>query len=351
VSGKDTLSQSEIDALLAAVAADPKDAEAESAGRARRIQNMDFRRPSKFNKDQLHTLEMLHDTFSRLGGTYLSSALRCMTDITVLGAEQVTYGEFIASLPVPALTAIIELEPLGTNAICAFDLPLVFSMIDRLLGGVGTQTYRLRELTDIELSLSRTVVTRLLDELSTSWNELVGVDFTLRQTEMNPQFAQVAPPTELSVLLSFQIRIHESSGVMALCLPYRSIESVAPSLTTQSYFSGQRSADPSFSLAGGVEDVDIEMRAEVGAIDLRIEDVLALRPGDIVRLGVPAEDGVRLLAGPHEVYRAFPGEFQRQLAVQVTERTGVALGTARGLDAGQPQPEPVHDDVYEEQAA
>ena len=79
MSGKDTLSQAEIDALLAAVAADPEDAHADGrAGRAKRIQNMDFRRPSKFNKDQLHTLEMLHDTFSRLGGTYLSSALRCM---------------------------------------------------------------------------------------------------------------------------------------------------------------------------------------------------------------------------------------------------------------------------------
>ena len=78
MSGKDTLSQAEIDALLAAVAADPKDADATSApARAKRIQNMDFRRPSKFNKDQLRTLEMLHDTFSRLGGTYLSGALRC----------------------------------------------------------------------------------------------------------------------------------------------------------------------------------------------------------------------------------------------------------------------------------
>jgi flagellar motor switch protein FliM len=320
---KDTLSQSEIDALLAAVAADPKDADIEGTSRSRRIQNMDFRRPSKFNKDQLHTLEMLHDTFSRLGGTYLSGALRCVADITVLGAEQVTYGEFISSLPVPALTGILELGNLETNAICAFDLPLVFCMIDRLLGGVGSSAHRLRELTDIELSLSRTLVTRLLAELSTSWSELVGVEFSLRQTEMNPQFAQIVPPTELSVLLSFQIRVHETTGVMALCLPYRSIESVAHNLTTQSYFSGQRVADPSFTLADGVEEVDIELRAEVGSIDLRISDVLNLRPGDIVRLNVPVEDGVKLVAGGHEVYRAFPGAYQRHLAVQVQERTGV----------------------------
>jgi flagellar motor switch protein FliM len=247
-----------------------------------------------------------------------------VAEISVLSAEQVTYGEFISSLPVPALTGILDLAPLETNAILAFDLPLVFTMIDRILGGPGHGSPRLRELTDIELQLSRTFIERLLRELSTSWSELVGVDFSLRHTEMNPQFAQIAPPTELSVLLSFQIRIHESSGVMALCLPYRSIETVAPSLTTQSYFSGQRAADPSFTLAPGVEEVDIELRAEVGAVDLRIEDVLALRPGDVIRLGVPAPDGVRLVAGAQEVYRAFPGAAGRQLAVQVQERTGTS---------------------------
>ena len=326
MSGQDTLSQAEIDALLAAVASDPKDAADEPGSTAqRRIQNMDFRRPSKFNKDQLHTLEMLHDTFSRLGATYLSGALRCIADITVLGAEQVTYGEFISSLPVPALTGILELQPLETNAICAFDLPLIFTVIDRLLGGIGAATHRLRELTDIELSLSRTLITRLLAELSTSWSELVGVDFRLRHTEMNPQFAQIAPPNELSVLLSFQVRIHESTGVMALCMPYRSIETVAPSLTAHSYFSGQHTNDAPLSLRGGLDEVDVEVRAELGAVDLRIEDVLGLQVGDVIRLGVPAEEGARLFAGPAEAYQVFPGSFRRQLAVQVQERVSRPL--------------------------
>ena len=319
--GQDTLSQAEIDALLAAVASDPKDSQEEiGSSTQRRIQNMDFRRPSKFNKDQLHTIEMLHDTFSRLGATYLSGALRCIADITVLGAEQVTYGEFISSLPVPALTGILELQPLETNAICAFDLPLVFTIIDRLLGGIGAATHRLRELTDIELSLSRTLITRLLAELSTSWGELVGVDFKLRHTEMNPQFAQIAPPNELSVLLSFQVRVHESTGVMALCMPYRSIETVAPSLTAHSYFSGQRTNAPPLSLRDGLDEVEVDVRAEIGAVELRIEDVLGLQIGDVIRLGVPAEEGGRLFAGPAETYRVFPGSFRRQLAVQVQER-------------------------------
>ncbi len=325
--GQDTLSQAEIDALLAAVAQEPASAATDAAaGPSVRIQNMDFRRPSKFNKDQLRTLEMLHDTFSRLGATYLSGALRSVADISVLGAEQVTYGEFISSLPVPALTGILELQPLGTAAILAFDLPLVFTMIDRLLGGPGQGAIRLRELTDIELSLSRSLIERLLAELSTSWSELVGVDFSLRQTEMNPQFAQIAAPTELSVLLSFQIRVGEATGVMTLCLPWRSIETVAPSLTASSYLSGQRAGGAdTVGLGEGLLDVEIELRAEVGAVDLTIDEVLSLRPGDIVRLGVPVDEGVTLYAGSSPTYRVAPGAHRRRLAVQVHDRLGPAL--------------------------
>jgi flagellar motor switch protein FliM len=339
VSSTETLSQAEIDALLAAVGSDAENGPVDAPLRSKRVQNMDFRRPSKFNKDQLHTLEMLHDAFARLGGNYLSGALRCVAEISVLGAEQVSYGEFIASLPVPALTGILELEPLGTSAIAAFDLPLVFCMIDRLLGGVGAGPPRLRELTDIEVALARTLITRLLSELSASWAELVGVDFRLRQTEMNPQFAQIAPPTELSVLLSFQMRVHESSGVLALCLPFRSIEPVAPRLSTQSYFSTQRTVESGLSLAAGIDDVEVDVAAEIGAVELRIDDVLALRPGDVLRLGVPYEEGVRLVAGNRPVYTAFPGEYRRHVAVQIQGRVPPPI------DGGQPaRPAPPAED-------
>ncbi len=318
--GNDTLSQSEIDALLAVVASEPSLAGSGESHTSVRVQAMDFRRPSKFNKDQLRTLEMLHDTFARLAATYLSGALRSVADISVLGAEQVTYGEFISSLPVPAFTNILQLDPLGTNAILALDLPLIFSMIDRLLGGPGQGATRLRELTDIEMSLSRTVMNRMLAELSTSWSELVGVDFSLRHTEMNPQFAQIAPPTELSVLLSFQIRLGDSTGVMTLCLPWRSIESVAPSLTASSYFSGQRTGAEILDLRPPLDDVTIGVRAEVGAVELTIDEVLSLREGDVVRLGVPVDRPLVLYAGNTPTYHVVPGTHRRQLAVQVHDR-------------------------------
>lgn len=319
--GADTLSQAEIDALLAAVAVEePSDGPTEDADPyAGRVQVMDFRRPSKFNRDQLRTIEMLHETFARVCGTSLSSVLRSVTDISVLSAEQVTYGEFISSLPVPALTGIIDVEPLGTNAILAFDLPLVFSMLDRLLGGPGQGVARLRELTDIELQLSRNVTTVLLRDLSTAWSELQEMRFSLRGTEMNPQFAQIAPPTELSVLVSFQVTTGDQTGLMALCLPFRSIEAVAGRLTGNSFF-GARAQSTTDALRSGLDVVSVEVRAEVGAVELTIGEVLALQPGDVVRLGTDVEDGIRLLAGPVAAYTGFPGAHRRRLSVQVNDR-------------------------------
>ena len=195
----------------------------------------------------------------------------------------------------------------------------MFTAIDRLLGGVGATTRRLRELTDIELALARTLVTSLLAELSATWRELVGVDFALRGFENNPHYVQLAPPTELSVLLSFGVRIHESTGVLALCLPFRSIETVVPALTAHSYHLGAR-ADGELSLGESLADVEIEVRAELGGVEMRLEEVLALRPGDVIRLGVSADEGARLLAGRSATYRVLPGASGRALAVQVEER-------------------------------
>ena len=91
-------------------------------------------------------------------------------------------------------------------------------------------------------------------------------------------------------------------------------------LTASGYFSGARDAAANNELRQGLEDIAIEVRAEVGAVELTIDDVLALQPGDVIRLGIPAEHGVRLLAGPTATYRVFPGSHRRHLAVQVHER-------------------------------
>lgn len=288
-----------------------------SDGRVVRL--MDFARPSKFNKDQLRTLHMLHDQYCRRASTYLSGAVRSLAELSVSGAEQVSYGDYVATLPVPSFTAVLEIAPLGTNAMITIDLPLVFSLLDRLLGGPGTTGLRIRELTDIEIQLASNMVERLLVELSETWGELVDVEFRLRGIEMNAQFAQISSATEPSVLIAMDTTIVGAAGAMTLCIPYRSIESVVGDLTAHRYFSSGDEEDGSGKdqLTQTLRTVGMPVRAVVGERRVPIGAVLDLKPGDVVSLGRRVEDGVNLVIGDTRAYRALPGRDGDHVAVRV----------------------------------
>lgn len=320
------LAQEEIDLLLQGV---PTTILQRNSNERLRVQDMDFRRPSKFSKDQLSTLELLHEQFARLGSTHLAGALRAVSRISVSGAEQATYGSFVESLPTPTVTAVLELEPLGTNAIMSIDLGLMFAIIGRLLGGTSSIDSELRELTEIEQALAQSILTQLLAELSSSWKDLVGVDFHLHHLEMNPQLAQIAPPTDLAVLLSFAVSIDSTDGDMTLCLPWSSIETVAPSLTANSYFSGK--THRSIDLITPLESVEVEIRAEIGAVPMTIEELLSVEPGDVIRLGRAAEQGVLLIAGSTPIAYATPGVRNGHVAVQIYEQLVGTMQEDAGL--------------------
>lgn len=319
------LSQSDIDALLAATqtsSADPaRPGTARETVDGRNIRKMDFARPSKFNKDQLRTLQMLHEGFCRRVSTYLSGTVRSLVEVSVTGAEQIPYGDYVATLPVPTCTSVLEIAPLGTNAMASIDLPLMFGILDRMLGGPGGASKRTRELTEIEKGLTSTMMDRLLAELTSAWSDLVPVEFRLRGLEMNAQFAQIAAASEPSVLITLELSIGTAAGQMHICLPYRSVEKVVGDLTAHRYFSqGEEETEATaHHLLTGMHNVAMPVRALVGEAPMPVEDVLALKPGDIIPLGNRIEDGMRLAVGNTRAYRVQPGRDGRFLAVRVVD--------------------------------
>lgn len=338
----EALSQSDIDSLLAIAAEHPSAASdgsaigtgshAASAGlsrrsnlggvnRSRQVRKMDFARPSKFNKDQLRTLQMLHEAFCRRASTLLSGSVRSLVEVSVTGAEQIPYGDFIASLPVPTFTSVLEVAPLGTNAMASIDLPLLFAMIDRMLGGPGTNVARIRELTDIEAGLASNLMERLLEELSNAWQDLIPIEFRLRGIEMNAQFAQIVPASEPSVLIVMELSIGTATGSFSICLPYRSIDAVVGNLAAHRYFSnGDHSPEHKDALLSALQTVTMPVRAEVGATKLPVETVLGIKPGDVIPLGRRVDDGVRLVVGNTRAYSALPGRDGSRVAVQIVKR-------------------------------
>ena len=338
----DALSQDDIEALLSAAAshgddgdagdaaAPPPAAAARPAGEApqRNVRTMDFARPAKFSKDQLRTLHMLHESFCRRASTMLSGSVRSLVEVSVTGTEQLPYGDYVSELPVPTFTAVLEVHPLGTNAMVSIDLPLLFAIVDRMLGGPGTNVTRVRELTEIETGLAANLAERLLVELGGAWSDLVPLEFRMRGIEMNAQFAQIVPASEPSVLIQMDVSIGTATGSIALCLPFRSIEDVVGDLTAHRYFShgdDDDAGDDDGTLLAGIQNVRVPVRVEAGATRLPVDRVLGMQAGDVIPLGRHVDDGVTLAVGNARAWTGIPGQADGRVAVRVTGRDQAAL--------------------------
>jgi flagellar motor switch protein FliM len=318
----DVLSQSEIDALLSAISSGDVDAaQIREEANEPRVRTFDFQRPSKFSKEQLRTLEMLHENFCRLVQNHLSATLRTVVEVTVVSADQVTYDEFVRSMPIPTLINIITLAPLEGNAVFELNLPLAFSIIDRLAGGPGTHRPKLRELTEIEAVLMRGVSEHMLDALTEAWSAIVPVEFRSVGTEMNPQFAQVVAPSDMVVLITFEAHIGSSTGMLSLCIPYLVIEPAIAKFSAQTYFSGKKvDNQPQLrqEIAEELGVVEVPVAVELGKASLFVSDLLALAPGDVIPLDTRVGGDVTVSVAGRRAFSAQPGVQGRRLAVQVT---------------------------------
>jgi flagellar motor switch protein FliM len=320
----EVLSQAEIDALLNAISTGDLDAVSipeEPVGA--QVRPFDFERPSKFNKDQLRTLEMLHDAFCRVVQSQLSAQLRTLVEVTVTSADQVSYGEFVRSMPFPTLIDILSMRPLEGNALLEMNLPLALSVVDRMVGGPGSYRGKLRELTDIELALTRNLTDVMMSGLTEAWSTVAQVEFHHEASEMNPQFAQVAAPGDIAVLVSFEMKVGSVTGMVNLCVPHLLLEPVMDRLSAQSYYSGKRlAATPEVRdvIAGELGAVAVPVSVDLGRTTLQVADLLALAPGDVIPIDVAPGDDVVVRVGELDTFTAQPGMRGRRMAVQITGR-------------------------------
>ena len=164
----------------------------------------DFRRPNKFSRDHVRAFQIVHETFARQLSTVLATTLRAGASCTLGKVEQLTYDEYVRSLPNPSYMVILSLNPLPGAALLQFPLPITFAAIDRLLGGTGDAVSPKRPLTEIESNLMRSVVDRTLRELEYAYETLVRVEAEIVQQEFNPQFAQIAAPSDMVLVVSFE---------------------------------------------------------------------------------------------------------------------------------------------------
>lgn len=320
----EVLSQDEIDQLLTAISSgDSKADDFKPVSDTRKIKIYDFKRPDKFSKEQLRTVSNMHETFARLTTTSLSAQLRSLVHVHVASVDQLTYEEFIRSIPTPTTLAVVNMDPLKGNAVLEIDPSITFCMIDRLFGGRGTTTgNKNRDLTDIEQSVMEGIIVRILANVREAWTQVIDLRPRLGQIETNPQFAQIVPPSEMVVLVTLEMKVGEEEGMMNLCIPYLTIEPIVSKLSSQFWFSSvRRSSTPQYlgTLKARLSSVEMNLVAEVGSIDLPIRDVLALRVGDVIRLSnTRVGEPLTLSVGNRKKFYCQPGVVGKKMAVQMT---------------------------------
>jgi len=223
------LSKDEIDQLLTAIneaGAEPE----EISPISRTIKIYDFKRPEKFSREEIRAISIIHETFSRLITDSLSAQLRSKVNVHVVSVDELSYEEFIRTLPIPTTMALIDMAPLKGSAVMEIDPTLTFEIIDRICGGNGGSKKLKHELADIETSIMKNVIVSMLDNFSEAWTTVSELRPGLRMIDTNPQFVQPVPPTDIVVLVTLEANIGDMEGIIYICIPYTTIEPIIEKL-------------------------------------------------------------------------------------------------------------------------
>ncbi|WP_408070963.1 flagellar motor switch protein FliM [Butyrivibrio sp. JL13D10] len=317
----EVLSQNEIDNLLAALNTGELDVDQMSAADEKKVKDYDFKRPAKFSKEHLRTLEMIYEHYGRLLSTTLPLYLRKNVQVSVANSETVTYSEFSNALSNPVILGIINFLPLQGTIILELQANIGFAFIDRMLGGEGVGLDKTRPFTDIEMPLIEKLITICMQLMVEPWENVLAINPIMERIETNPQFAQVISPTDMIAIVTLNIKIGDVEGLMNICLPYFTLESVMDKLNTKFWFSTmQKHDDDTYGehLESLVRHVDVPVKAILGRCNVSVSDFVQLQRGDIIRLDNQVNSELQVYVGDIYKFTALPGTAKDKYAVRIT---------------------------------
>lgn len=317
----DILSQDEIDALMKALSSGELDVEDAKEEKAKPAKDYDFRRPAKFSKEHLRTLEIIFEHYGRLLATNMPVYLRKSVQVDVMTSEALTYSEFSNALANPVILGIVNFNPLPGNIVLEMDPNLGFTMIDRMLGGPGLPLARNRDFSEIELSILEKIFNTCVDLLIEPWQNVIEINPRLERIETNSQFAQIISPSEMVALVTLNIKIGDTEGLMNICLPYMTLEDIIDRINTKYWFSsmqeknGENYAEAIEYLIGRA---DIPVKAILGRSVISVTDFMNIQVGDVIRLDAKVEDELNIYVGNIRKFTALPGSSGESYAVRIT---------------------------------
>lgn len=321
----EVLSQQEIDNLLAALSTGELDANEIQNTEEKQVKDYDFKRPVKFSKEHLRTLEIIFEHYGRLLSTNLQVHLRKNVQVTVSSSETVTFSEFSNALSSPVILSIINFAPLSGNILMELSLNIGYVIIDRMLGGQGTALERTKDFSEIEMAILEKILVVCMQLLREPWKNVVEINPVLDRIETNPQFAQIIAPSDMIAIVTLNVKIGEVEGMMNICLPYFTLEDIMDNLNTKFWYSTiHEASDENYEeyLESLVKRVSVPVRAVLGTSSVSVNDFMNLQLGDIIRLDSEIDGDLMVYVGNIKKFTAVPGSSKEKYAVQVTSVLG-----------------------------
>lgn len=323
---QNVLSQDEIDSLINALSTGEVDTkQIEGSDNYRKAKNYDFRRPNKLSKEQIQTLKGIHENYARIISNILSNQVRNNVKLTVASLEQVTFGEFIRSIPNPTTLGYFTSKPLEGVCVLELNPSFCFHMIDLYFGGMLSNGFHIRELTDIEMMAIQNIMNDMIDNYKNVWGDIVEVFTELGSIETNPLLQQALPHNEIVVLITFKVQIIEENTLINLCIPFRTLEVIAEKLDIKNYDSVKSNGDND-TYRKAIEDllhkVELEIEVLLGKTKVNVSEFIGLNIGDILVLDTKVNSPMKILVDHKEKIYVQPGLYNGKLAVQVIEEIG-----------------------------
>ncbi len=321
----DVLSQDEVDALLSAI----EEVDFRAAGERRspgEVRYYDFMRPERLSTDKVRALEHVHEVAARRMGVVLSELaggrVRCKLSVV----DQVTYAEFLMSLPSPTCMHVLACGNSGARAALEMNPSIAFALLENRLGGEVGESSPKRSMTRLELDLLRPVVERVAAELTDAWTRVARMDFSLEDAHTDPQLAQVAAPSEVVVLAVFEASLGQISGLMHLCIPYAVVEPHSSDLTSaRSWFLRPAEADVKQSrkrLFQWLLRAEVTLGAKIAETAMTVKKVMSLGVGDVIKTIVSPSAPLELTVEGVPKFRATVVEEAKRKAVRIVGRAG-----------------------------
>src|SRR3954469_9920918 len=309
------LTQSEVDALLSAVAegsvevgtpgaaaggapAGGDGGEWGGAASEAEITPYDLTNQDRVIRGRMPTLDIIYERFIRLYRMSLSNSLRKIATISIISTDLLKFGEFVNTLPIPSCMCIMRFESLRGPALLVFESKLAYALVDSFFGGTDRPYTKIegKEFTRIELSIMRKVMDLAIADLEEAWAPVHKTKISFVRTEVNPQFVGVVPPSDVIISTTFEVELENASGTIALVIPYSTIEPIKQKLNA-TFQAETDSKDKLWTKALGehLNAVETEVVVNLGETSITVGDLVNLNIGDIIPLTQDADGELSLL--------------------------------------------------------